>query len=78
MDKIIACSSTSSDLNGKFGVIKAWLNLNHIEYDEDSHSAGCHYWTEIRYNLTIDQVVNLIKYLEAAGVLNEKNRHIII
>lgn len=77
MDEI-KCSSTSSDLNGKFGVIKAWLKLHDVEYEEESHSAGTHFWIEIRYNLTVCQLLSLIAYLEAAEVLNDKSRHIII
>lgn len=69
-ERKIRCSSSSTS-EERFGVIKAWLKLNHIEYDESKHSAGYHYWTRIKYKLTGEEFTELILYLEAAEVLNE-------
>lgn len=68
-ERKIRCSSTTTG-GGKFGVIKAWLKLNHIEYDESQHSAGSHFWTELKYQLTGEEFTELLLYLEAAEVLD--------
>ena len=74
-ERKIKCSTTTS--GGRFGVIKAWLKMNHIEYDEHDECAGSHFWTVMHYQLTVDEFTELLLYLEAAEVL-DTNRDVII
>lgn len=69
-ERKIRCT-TSTTSGERFGVIKAWLKLNHIEYNESDRSAGRHFWTRIDYELTGEEFTELILYLETAEVLNE-------
>lgn len=73
----IKCS-TSTTRDGKYGVVRAWLTINNIEYEEKGHSFGCHSWTEMRYNLTGEEFTDLLLYLESAGVITERDCHVII
>lgn len=75
-ERKIRCTSTTTS-GARFGVIKAWLKMNHIEYDEQDESAGSHFWTVMHYQLTGDEFTELILYLETAEVL-DVNRDIII
>ena len=75
-ERKIRCSSTTTG-GERFGVIKAWLKMHHIPYDENKHSAGSHWWTSMKYQLTGDEFTELILYLEAAEVL-EANTDVII
>jgi len=68
-ERKIKCSSTTTG-GGKYGVIKAWLKMRHIEYDEDDFNAGSHFWTELKYQLTEEEFRELLLYLEAAEVLD--------
>ena len=74
--KIKCCTSTSRD--GKYGVVRAWLTLNDIEYEEKGHSSGSYSWTDMRYNLTGEEFTDLLLYLESAGVITEMDCHVII
>ena len=67
-EKLIRCVSTST-MSGKYGVVKAWLKLNKIDFEESEYSAGCHYWKNCSYELTIQQLIDLLDYLRKAEVL---------
>lgn len=69
-ERKIRCT-TSTTSGERFGVIKAWLKLNHIQYDESKNGIAGHFWTRIDYELTGEEFTELILYLEAAEVLNE-------
>ena len=69
-ERKIRCSSSTTS-GGRYGVIKAWLKLNHIQYDESDNAAGSHFWTRMNYQLTREEFTELILYLETAEVLNE-------
>lgn len=71
-ERKIRCSTTTTG-GEKFGVIKAWLKMHHIEYDESKNSAGSHFWTSMKYQLTGDEFTELILYLEAAEVLGAED-----
>jgi len=68
-ERKIKCSSTTTG-GEKYGVIKAWLKMHHIEYDESQHNAGSHFWNEMKYQLTGEEFTELLLYLEAAEVLD--------
>ena len=70
-EEIINCSSTTTGGKGKYEVIKAYLNMHHIEYDENHNNAGCHFWTSIKYQLTRTEFTELLLYLKAAELRND-------
>ncbi len=69
MEKI-KCSSTTTS-SGLYPVVKAWLKMNHVEYEERENSAGGHYWKSMVYELSTEQLLELLSYLKEAEVLDK-------
>ena len=57
--KKIKCS-TLSTRDGRYGVIRAWLTINNIEYKEEDHGFGYHTRMELRYDLTGEEFTDLL------------------
>ena len=72
MDKIRCISSTTYE--ERYPVVKVWLKMHDIQYEERAHSVGgSHFWTTIHYELTKEQLMELLSYLREAEVLNDIN-----
>lgn len=69
MDKI-RCSSTTT-YETLYPVVKVWLKRNGIQYEERENSAGSHYWKTMIYELSPEQLLELLSYLKEAEVLDK-------
>lgn len=75
MDKILCSSTTTSD--ALYPVVKVWLKMHDIQYEERAHSSGSHCWKTMLYELSPEQLVELIAYLREAEVFNKSSEIII-
>ena len=73
----IRCT-TSSTIDGKYGIVKAWLKMNHVEYEETKDSAGSLAWTRMTYALSTKQLLDLLAFLREAEVNTGKMADIIV
>ncbi len=75
MEKI-SCSSTTTS-SALYPVVKVWLKMHDIQYEEREHSAGSHYWKSMIYELSLEQLSELLSYLKEAEVLDKASDIII-
>lgn len=75
MEKI-SCSSTTTS-SALYPVVKVWLKMHDIQYEEREHLAGSHYWKSMIYELSLEQLSELLSYLKEAEVLDKASDIII-
>lgn len=69
MEKIRCSSSTT--FSALYPVVKVWLKMHDIQYEVRESSAGSHYWKTMIYELSPEQLVELLSYLKEAEVLDK-------
>lgn len=69
MEKI-RCSSTTT-FEALYPVVKVWLKIHDIQYEERENLAGSHHWKTMIYELSPEQLLELLSYLKEAEVLDK-------
>lgn len=68
--KKIRCNSTTT-FEALYPVVKVWLKRHGIQYEERENSAGSHHWKSMIYELSLEQLSELLSYLKEAEVLDK-------
>lgn len=69
MEKIL-CSSTTTN-SALYPVVKVWLKMHNVQYEERGNSAGSHHWKTMIYELSQEELMELLLYLKEAEVLDK-------